>query len=254
MLILDSRCLTTLSTLLAAVPRAPSPAAQLSPEVASTTSAAAPLMPDRLIALTQEFLNTGTGFYSPLRPELMAEDFIFRGGVVGPLSKTDYCRTMRLLGIADAWQLQCNAFGFVIDPADPMCVRFFLRNTGEHVGAWQPWGAVPPIPIQPTPGKTSVVGPTETGRCVFDAEGKVRHFATGLVVGKYEAQQGGGVNTNGLGAVLGLFHTVGLGAVGNLALSKTVRDLSNAAADQFEALKIPKTETNEEDVPRWWRE
>lgn len=235
---------TAISTLAV---RAPPPAGQLSGEAESTTS-------ERLVELTEEFLDTGTGFYSGLRPELMAEDFVFRGGVVGPLSKTDYCRTMELLGIADAWKLEANAFGFVVDPAEPMTVRFFLRNTGEHVGAWQPWGAVPPIPIKPTPGKTSVVAPTETGRLCFDAEGKVRHFATGLVVGKYEAQQGRGINTNGLGAVLGLFHTVGLGAVGNLALSQTVRDLSNAAADRFEALKIPKTKTNDEDVPGWWRE
>ena len=39
---------------------------------------------------------------------------IFRGGVVGPLSKTDYIRTMELLGIADAWKLQSNAFTGVI--------------------------------------------------------------------------------------------------------------------------------------------
>ena len=231
-------------------PRAPPP--RLS---AAVDAVAAPaLTSERLVDLTKEYLDTGTGFYSALRPELMADDFIFRGGVVGPLNKKDYCRTMELLGIAKSWQLQSNAFGFVVDPADPMCVRFFLRNTGEHVAPWQPWGAVPPLPIQPTPGKTSVVGPTETGRIIFDSEGKVKHFATGLVVGKYEAEQGRGVNTNGLGAVLGLFNAVGLGPVGGLALSKTVRDLSNKAADDFPDLRIPKTKTIDAEVPGWWRE
>lgn len=230
-------------------PRAP--ALRLS---AGADSAPPALTSERLIELAKEFLDTGTGFYSACRPELMADEFIFRGGVVGPLNKKDYCRTMELLGIADAWRLQSNAFGFVVDPAEPMCVRFFLRNTGDHVAAWQPWGAVPPLPIQPTPGKGSVVAPTETGRLIFDSEGKVKHFATGLVVGKYEAQQGRGVNTGGLGAVLGLFHTVGFGAVGNLALSKTVRDLSNKAADQLPDLRIPKTKSNPEAVPSWWRE
>ena len=39
-----------------------------------------------------------------------------------------------------------------------------------------------------------------------------------------------------------------------LLLSQQVRDASNFAADQFEFLKIPKTKTNEEDVPAWWKE
>ena len=220
---------------------------------ADVASAAPPLTSEKLIELTQQFLDSGTGFYSPLRPELMAEDFIFRGGVVGPLNKKDYCRTMELLGVASAFDLQSNAFGFTVDPADPLCVRFFLRNTGEHVAPWQPWGALPPIPLQPTPGRTTVIAPTETGRLLFNADGQVRHFATGLVVGKYEGVQGS-VNTNGLGAVLGLFNSVGVGSVGGLALYKTVRDVSNAAADRFEALRIPKTKTNAEDVPSWWME
>jgi len=184
---------------------------------------------------------------------MMGEDFIFRGGVVGPLNKADYCRTMTLLGVDAAFKLESNAFGFTVDPDDPLCVRFFLRNTGEHVAPWQPWGAVPPVPIKPTAGRTAVVAPTETGRLLFNPDGSIKHFATGLVVGKYEAQQKG-VNTDGLGAVLGLFNAVGVGAVGGLALYKVVRDLSNDAADKFEALKIPKTKTRDEDVPSWWVE
>ena len=213
----------------------------------------APLTPERLVELSRTFLSTGTGFYSEVRPELFADDFVFRGGVVGPLNKPDYCRTMRLLGVADAFDLEPNAFGFAVDPADPLCVRFFLRNTGEHVAPWQPWGAVPPVPLQPTAGRTRVVAPTETGRLVFDESGRVRHFATGLVVGRFEAQQKG-VNTAGLGAVLGLFGAIGVGGVGALALNQLVRDLSNEAADRFDALDIPKTKSRPEAVPGWWVE
>ena len=152
-----------------------------------------------------------------------------------------------------AVHLEANAFGFAVDPQEENTVRFFLRNTGEHVGAWQPWGALPPVPLQPTAGRTTVVAPTETGRLVFNADGKIKHFATGLVVGKYEAQQKG-VNTNGLGAVLGLFHAVGVGSVGSLALYKVVRDFSNVAADRFDGLRIPKTKSRPEGVPSWWIE
>ena len=74
--------------------RAPPPTAQQS----VTAPPATDLSGEHLIDLTKEFLDTGTGFYSALRPELMSDDFIFRGGVVGPLNKKDYCRTMELLG------------------------------------------------------------------------------------------------------------------------------------------------------------
>ena len=225
--------------------------------VATDTAApatAAPYTAEELIELTKKFLDTATGLYSPLDAEQFADDFIFRGGgVIGPLNKKDYLRTMTLLGCADAFDLAHNAFGFTVDPDDPMCVRFFLRNRGEHTKPWQPWGAVPPTPIPPTPGQTTVIAPTETARLVFNPDGRVKHYATGLVVGKYEAVQGES-NTNGLGAVLGLFNAVGFGAVGGMALNKQVRDASNFAADQFEFLKIPKTKTNEEDVPAWWKE
>lgn len=203
-----------------------------------------------LIAKAKEFLDEGTGFYSSLRPELLDEEFIFRGGVVGPLNKDDYLRTMTLLGVSDAFDLTSNYFGFAADPDVPNSVRFFIRNRGEHVKPWQPWGAFPPLPLSPKAGQTSVVAPTETARLIFSDNGAVKHFATGLVVGKYEQE----VNTNGLGAVLGLFNAIGVGQIGGLALSQQVRDFSNFAADQFPSLEIPKTKTSTEKVPAWWKE
>ena len=124
--------INTVATLFAVTPhlRWAPPLAQVAdpaPPIADVT----PPSPDQLIGLAKEFVATGTGFYSPLRPELLAANFIFRGGVVGPLSKTDYLRTMALLGVSDAFNLQANAFGFTVDPSDPLCVRFFIRNTGE---------------------------------------------------------------------------------------------------------------------------
>jgi hypothetical protein len=207
----------------------------------------------QLIELSQNFLEHGTGFYSDLQPDLFAEDFIFRGGVVGPLNKKDYLRTMRLLGVSSAFDVQSNAFGFTPDPSDPMCIRFFIRNIGEHVKPWQPWGKFPPTPLAPTSGKTKVIGPTETGRLCFDSNGKVRLFSTGLVVGRFETTQRE-ANTNGLGAVLGLFHAIGFGPVGNIALNKQVRVLSNMLSDKFDFLQIPKTKTSDADIPSWWTE
>ena len=205
-----------------------------------------------LIAKTIDFLETGTGFYSAPEASMLADDFVFRGGVVGPLGKADYLDTMEKLNVYRSFDLESNAWGFVADSRDPRCVRFFLRNSGEHVGAWQPWGSIPPLPLKPAPGRTAVRGPTETARVVFDEEGKIRHFATGLVVGKYEAAAGA-CNTNGLGAVLGLFHAVGYGWVGDLALIGGFRKLANALADGVDP-SVPKTKSDASQVPAWWVE
>ena len=45
-----------------------------------------------------------------------------------------------------------------------------------------------------------------------------------------------------------------VGGVGALALNQLVRDLSNEAADRFDALDIPKTKSRPEEVPAWWVE
>ena len=145
------------------------------------------------------------------------------------------------------FDLSANAFGFTVDPADPYSVRFFVRNSGKHVGPWQPWGALPPTPLSPRPGQDLVRGPTEAAMLTFDPSSlAVRFFTTGNVV-KFGDHD---VNTGGLGAVLGLFHAIGYGSVGSLALDANVRGLANFAAG-VEGLKIPKTRSV--DPPAWWK-
>eukprot|EP00929_Paragymnodinium_shiwhaense_P109384 TRINITY_DN75793_c0_g1_i1.p1 TRINITY_DN75793_c0_g1~~TRINITY_DN75793_c0_g1_i1.p1 ORF type:complete len:307 (+),score=49.96 TRINITY_DN75793_c0_g1_i1:65-922(+) len=198
-----------------------------------------------LIARAKEFLDTATGFYSPLREDMMSKDFIFRGGVVGPLNKDDYIGTMERLGVYKAFNLTANAFGFTIDPKTPLTVRFFLRNRGEHVAGWQPWGAMPPIPLQPKAGQSSVLGPTETGYLTFEPGTlQVRFFTTGNVIGKYED-----VNTGGFGAVLGLFHSIGYGWIGNLAMNGNFRNLANVMHETVDN-SVPRTKSD--NVPAWW--
>ncbi|KAH8065519.1 hypothetical protein JL720_12751 [Aureococcus anophagefferens] len=138
-----------------------------------------------LVAKTRAFLESGTGFYSAPDASMLAPDFIFRGGVVGP----------------------------------PAAGRGGPRADGD-------------------------------GRLVFDDDGRVRHFATGLVVGKCEPARGD-CNTSGLGAVLGLFHAVGFGWVGNLALISGFRKLANVLAASLDP-SVPKTKSEADVVPAWW--
>ena len=57
----------------------------------------------------------------------------------------------------------------------------------------------------------------------------------------------------GLGAVLGLFHAVGYGWVGDLALIGGFRKLANALADGVDP-SVPKTKSDASQVPAWWVE
>ena len=43
-----------------------------------------------------------------------------------------------------------NAFGLAVDPSNPLRVRLWVRTSGTHTAPWQPWGALPPVPLQPT--------------------------------------------------------------------------------------------------------
>eukprot|EP00971_Amphidinium_carterae_P222067 4408447-Amphidinium_carterae.1 len=50
-----------------------------------------------VIALAKKYVSKGNGFWNPVDPELMAEDFVFRGEYIGPLSKKDYVDTISKL-------------------------------------------------------------------------------------------------------------------------------------------------------------
>mmetsp|Transcript_37882 Transcript_37882/g.69248 ORF Transcript_37882/g.69248 Transcript_37882/m.69248 type:complete len:251 (-) Transcript_37882:67-819(-) len=203
-----------------------------------------------VIAAAQSFVDEATGFYSPLKPDCLASDFVFRGGVIGPLNKHDYLATMESLGIFDAFDLKANAFGFTVDPADPLSVRFFVRNTGSHVGPFLQRG---PLSFRPDPARSSVVGPTEAAMLTFEPGTlKVRFFTTGNVVKFGNSVQGRAPNTGGLGAVLGLFYAIGFGGLGNLALNGYFRSLFNWAGSQLGSFGIPLTKS--EVVPAWWTE
>jgi len=180
---------------------------------------------------------------------MLSSDFVFRGGVVGPLNKKDYCATMETLGVYRAFSLESNSYGFTVDDSDPFLVRFFHHNTGKQTAPWRPWGSFPPTSIPCT--NKDVIGPTETGCVKFSSSDptQIVFFNTGNVL------QFGDVidnNTGGLGAVLGLFHAVGYGDVGNIALIKLVRDVSNSIGYKTNA--VPLTKSREEDIPSWYVE
>ena len=95
-----------------------------------------------LFDITKDFIATKQGLYSEPDGSAYAEDFVFRGGVIGPLNKKDYVSTMMKLNVYDAFDLVPNAFGFTIDPDDPYILPIVVEpgadpgNIAEQEAYW----------------------------------------------------------------------------------------------------------------------
>ena len=72
----------------------------------TAVAAAVPPLPTagdaELLQKANEFLHSGSGFYTPSREELFSDEFIFRGPAIGPLNKVDYLKILGTFGIYTA--------------------------------------------------------------------------------------------------------------------------------------------------------
>lgn len=212
-------------------------------------SASNTLSDKQIVEYAQDYVTNKNGFYTPIDADAHSEDFIFRGGAVGPLNKADYCTTMTKLGIAEAFDLTPNAFGFCIDPDIKNACRFYVRYTGRQVKNWKVAGTPLDIPIPDN--DRPVIGPTESMCIMFDDEGKAKFFTISAPMPFGNANQ---PTTGDLGAVLGLFNHVGLNVAADSAMNANVRTLSNAVANALpENVAPPKTCSKSEELPTWWK-
>merc|ERR1711871_1309679 len=145
------------------------------PASAVTAHASAAATSSPLIAAAEEFINTKSGFYSPYDADAFAEDFVFRGPVIGPLNKADYLSTMDTFKVYRAFpDISPNAFGFAVDPAEERRVWFFVRNTGTNTG---PFGIG--YGLEAPPSGNAVVGVPEAFSITFDAAERVKLLTVG---------------------------------------------------------------------------
>ena len=91
----------------------------------SEAATKAPSTSDALVAAAEEFINTKSGFYSPYETDAFAEDFVFRGPVIGPLNKKDYLYHGHVQGLPCLSDISPNAFA--IDPMEERRVWFFVH-------------------------------------------------------------------------------------------------------------------------------
>lgn len=138
----------------------------------------------RRAALAMEWIQN-EGFYSPVKKELMAENFVFMGPIVGPLNTDDYLGTLGVFKIYDAFPDKVvSAAPFTQDPGNPDRFWSIIRVKGTHTGPLNVGSAIVP----PT-GNAMVVGPQAVS-VTFDESDKVKAFTGGYITDVRDGETG----------------------------------------------------------------
>eukprot|EP00468_Gymnochlora_sp_CCMP2014_P001138 CAMPEP_0167742800 /NCGR_PEP_ID=MMETSP0110_2-20121227/1645_1 /TAXON_ID=629695 /ORGANISM="Gymnochlora sp., Strain CCMP2014" /LENGTH=212 /DNA_ID=CAMNT_0007627067 /DNA_START=148 /DNA_END=784 /DNA_ORIENTATION=+ len=191
-------------------------------------------------AKAKEYILNGGGYYSDPISEIYDDDFVFKAATIGPLNKNDYIYTMKMLQPHSAFDLEPNWFGFTIDPENPLKIYFLLRVTGKHTRPWKFSNLYPQI--EATNKEVSL--PAEHAMIEFTPEGKIKFLSVGRVPYAFEG------NSNGAGAIFGLFFAIGQGELLAPAMNEGVRNFINFLGDVFPG-QVGKTKSKPEDLPAW---
>jgi len=195
-----------------------------------------PFSQDELVAMTKEYLAHPS-------PDWWAEDFVFRGPVIGPLCKKDLINTLSAnIELKKAFpDLQVNAYGFSADdPIEPNRVWWMQRPRGTFAGPFEhPTKGI----IEPT--NTPYIAPPEVLSVIFDNTGKIRYQSVGYVADRFT-----GDTTGGRGAVFGQYAVMGelLDPNPGSFVLRALQKLSEFLPD------VPQSYSKPEDVPKWWKD
>ena len=160
-------------------------------EEAMLAASTFPIAPDDLVARAKAVLGQG---FAAMADDL-ADDFVFIGPVVGPLTKEAFVKAITGFELAEGFpDLKNNFHHFRVDPFEPNRVWFTSRTTGTHTGT---------LAGRFEATGTKVECPPQAQSIVFNEEGQVTKFTVGVVM---DRQLG---NTGGLGGVFGLFYAIG---------------------------------------------
>ncbi|KAG5184241.1 hypothetical protein JKP88DRAFT_181384, partial [Tribonema minus] len=104
-------------------------------------------------------------------------DCVFKGPIVGPLNKVDYCNTQAMFRIYRAFpDLEMEFSEFTVDPIEPMRYWGIMRVQGTQTGALNLGGLK-----VPANGNKMVVGP-QSCSVTFNEKKEVIEFTGGYVV------------------------------------------------------------------------
>ena len=195
---------------------------------------------EELERLTEEYLATPS-------PDWWADDYVFRGPVIGPLVKKDFIETLKgVAGGPDSLEiafpdLNVNVFGITADdPIEPNRVWYFVRPRGNFTGPFEH-----PVVGTIEPTGAEYIAPPEARSVVFNDEGKIVYQTVGYVTDRFT-----GDTTGGRGAVFGMYAVMGqeidatVGSPTTTLLQKLAMFLPG----------IPKSYSDPKDWPKWWKD
>merc|ERR1711957_331729 len=143
-------------------------------------------------ARVKEIMNPGIKLGLEDDGNCLADDFEFVAAVVGPIGKDEYINALSNFKLEDSFDINQNAFGFLVDPMQTNRVWWFSRSEATHKGAFM--GA------EPTGKKLTL--PPQTFHMDFNEDGKIKEL------GFYTTDRRSG-NTGGLGGAFAYFYGVG---------------------------------------------
>jgi hypothetical protein len=194
------------------------------------------------------------------RSTILADDFVFKGPLIGPLNKPDYFDVVdNYFRIYEAFpDLNPNCYGFTVDVVDPLTVRFFIKATGTYQqpleGAIGLGGGLLGKATTFMTGKPDgrrYIGATESWSITFNSleRMQVRCLRGGYVAGE---AAGGMTTAEGKDSIFGILQTLGI-PVPSLSDLKFQKHLGNNLFKTSGRL-FPKTSSSNNKLPRWWRD
>lgn len=163
-------------------------------EAAMLAEAQFPLEPVQLIKGAKRFLAYNQGVD---KPELLDEDFVFMGPVVGPLTKAQYLKAVGGFDFSEAFpDANPEWHHFRVDPFEPNRVWMTARGRGTNTGPGL-GGLLPKAT-----GK-DYVNPPQACSVKIGPDGKVQQYTIGYVMDRTIG------NTGGLGGIYGILYAMG---------------------------------------------
>lgn len=188
------------------------------------------------VRLAEEFVRN-EGFYSPPKPELMSDDFVFMGPVVGPLNVKDFLGTVGTFKVYDAFpDLKVDLAPFTQDPVDPDRFWTIMRVAGTHTAPLNAGSQ-----MIPATGKRMEIGPQAVS-VTFDSEDKVARLTGGYIT---DVRDG---TTGGAGAMFAVLKSVGAKGTPRPG-GKTFKFLNWLGAKMKD---FPKGRSHRDDLPSKW--
>jgi len=187
---------------------------------------------------------------------ILAEDFVFRGPVIGPLTKWDYIEALDYFRIYETFpDINPNCYGFTVDIVEPLKVRFFVKATGTYQNPLGGFLGTAASKLTPPDGR-QYMGSTEAWSVTFnDLDSmQVKSISAGYVVDRFE-EEGLLCTTDGKGLVYGILNTIGLDFLPTNPGSKPL-ELAQWLTGQFAkggpGALFPKASSDPKTIPQWW--